>query len=307
MTRLFLIFALTATGFCMQFANAQIRDKGIQSQGILSSDNYVDPEKIAPEELKKLRLEDLKKELEDIPVEEKYKLTIEVERINTLLSDGKITAAEATSQKEKAAKNAALNIDSKTAIVQSQIELLERDEYFPLKYDRSSYVELGVGNAYDEGGSALFGIHYHNSNRKYKYDKRTTSDIVIGMGMNNTIREGESLGKSPYYFAGSASYELGIAFRTRVFKKTNHMRLVYGLSFLFNTLSIRDNKHFVDKGDQTVLENTGLDLKESKARFDYLVVPFHLEFGHRTRLSIKIISATISIINSNTELADLWE
>ncbi|MDI1255417.1 MAG: hypothetical protein PSV16_04890 [Flavobacterium sp.] len=287
MNRLILYFALAATGLCMQCTNAQESNKTTPTEGVFSTEKYAKDEQKFEAELKKNRIANLKKEIQEIPVNEKYKLTIEVERINDLLSKGKITEEEAKSQKEKAARNAALNIDSKTLIAENQLSLLERDEYYPLKYDRGSYVELGFGNAYDEGGSALFGLHYHNANKKPKFDKRTYSDIVIAFGFNNTIREGESFGKSPYQFLGSTFAEFGFAFRTRLLKKTNHARLVYGLSLQFNKLEIKDNKHFVDTGDQTVLEDTGLNLKTSRMRFDYLVVPLHLEFGPSTKVEHK--------------------
>ena len=84
---------------------------------------------------------------------------------------------------------------------------------------------------------------------------------------------------SDFKVAGSRFAELGWAWKTRVFKNTNWLRVKYGLSFQFNGLKPTDNRYYVDTGEQTELQQYPLDLDKSKFRMDNLVVPIHFEFG----------------------------
>ncbi len=66
--------------------------------------------------------------------------------------------------------------------------------------------------------------------------------------------EGQSINDSDFKVGGSRFFELGIAWRTRVFEHTNFMRFRYGFSFQFNGLKPTDNRYFVEEGDLTLLE-----------------------------------------------------
>src|SRR5690606_38776631 len=112
-----------------------------------------------------------------------------------------------------------------------------------------------------------------------KYDKRTTNDIVLAFGFNNAIVEGESLNDSPYKFGGSRFFEIGMAWKTRVFDNTNFMRIKYGVSLQVNGLKPTDNQYFVQQDNQTVLEEFPEKLQKSKLTITNLVFPVHFEFG----------------------------
>ena len=112
-----------------------------------------------------------------------------------------------------------------------------------------------------------------------KQDRRTTSDFVLAFGLNNAIVEDQSLDDSPYKFGGSRFFEIGVAWKTRVFKNTNFMRFKYGFSFQINGLKPNDNMYFVKQGDQTVLAEFPENLNKSKLSVSNLVFPMHLEFG----------------------------
>ena len=116
--------------------------------------------------------------------------------------------------------------------------------------------------------------------KELKYDRRTYSDFVIAIGLNNVIMEGQSIQDTPYKVGGSRFFELGWQWRTRVFKNSNFMRLNYGVSFQFNGLKPKNDQYFVlDSNNQAVLEEFDVDLDKSKFRMDNLVFPVHLEFG----------------------------
>ncbi len=108
---------------------------------------------------------------------------------------------------------------------------------------------------------------------------RTSTHLVMAAGFNNALEEGGAIGDSDFKLAGSRFFELGLAWRTRVFKSSNWLRVKYGISFQFNGLKPTDNRYFVEDGDMTVLETFPLDLDKSKFRMDNLVIPLHFEFG----------------------------
>jgi hypothetical protein len=108
---------------------------------------------------------------------------------------------------------------------------------------------------------------------------RTSTHLVVAAGLNNAVADGVSPWDSDFKFGGSRFFELGLAWRTRVFKSTNWLRVKYGFSFQFNGLKPTDNRYFVEDGEMTVLETFPADLNKSKFRMDNLVVPLHFEFG----------------------------
>ena len=227
----------------------------------------------------KMYIDKLEEEKLEVIAAEKYRLRVNVEAITAQLEAGTITAEQAKTDKEAAAKNTALNIDNKLAVLDNQIALAKRQEGFLTPEVKGTVLELGLGNGYDERGSFLLGMNYHASDsKKMKFDKRTYSDVVIAGGFNNTVGDGRTIGDS-YKFGNSRFTELGLALRTRLLKNSNFIRLVYGASFQLNSLSPKDNQVFVNNNGVTQLQQFPADLKRSKFRVSNLVVPVHFEFG----------------------------
>ncbi|MBT8178801.1 MAG: hypothetical protein KJO94_02150 [Eudoraea sp.] len=220
----------------------------------------------------------LEKQKEQITLQEKEALKAEVKTIAERMERGEITEDEAKSLKEKAAKKRALNIEDRIAIIDNQIALLQRNKGDVLETKKEvSIIEDGVGLTINVGDEAL--ELFSNKGKVPVYDRRTYSDFVIAIGFNNALIEGQSLSDSPYKVGGSRFFEMGWAWRTRVFRKSNFLRLNYGFSFQFNGLKPKDNQYFVLNGDQTELEEFAFDLNKSKLRVDNLVFPVHFEFG----------------------------
>jgi hypothetical protein len=226
------------------------------------------------------KIEALKVEKQRIIEQEKDALKFEVKDINQRLKDGEISENEARDLKEEVAKQRALNIENRVAIVENQIALLERNQGEVLtlsEIDTINGDRMRIGLLIDGKPAITF-----NSNRwkkEIKYDRRTYSDFVMAIGLNNAIIEGQSLSDSPYKIGGSRFFEMGWQWRTRVFKNSNWLRFNYGFSFQFNGLKPDGNRIFVQNGDQTVLEEFEYDLDKSKFRMDNLVFPVHFEIG----------------------------
>lgn len=242
------------------------------------------------EGVKEQKIAQLEKKKESITNYEREGLKLAVELINKQLDNGELGKEEAAQLKKKAAEKHARNIENKLVIIDNYIDLLQRNGELDLNLDNGVIV-LGFG-ADMEGGDKVFGLKVNTGNqKKIRYDWRTTSSLILGFGLNNSIIEGESLQDSPYKVGGSRFLELGYAWQTRVFKNTNLLRINYGVSFQFNGLKPKDNQYFVSNGDQTTLEEFQFNLDKSKLRMDNLVFPVHLEIGsskvHRTEKSIR--------------------
>ena len=220
-------------------------------------------------------IELLKKSREQVIAEEKEALTKEVEAINQRLSINEISPKEADTLKQEAAEKRALNIENRLAIIDNKIALLERNTSQTGEDEDSGFV-FSIGRAGENDRSTFY---IGPKNKPVKYDRRTYSDLVFAVGLNNVITEGESLDDSDFKIGGSRFAELGWAWKTRVFKESNWLRIKYGFSFQFNGLKPTDNRYFVDTGDQTELQKFPLDLDKSKFRMDNLVFPVHFEIG----------------------------
>lgn len=210
---------------------------------------------------------------------EKQELKKEVEAINEKLAKAEITVEEAQRLKEAAAEKRASNIENLQAILDHKIKLIERNgaEYIAPSAGR---IEIGLGAENKESGDILFGINVNTGKeKKMKYDIWTSSNLVLAVGFNNAIVDGQSLDDSDYKIAGSRFFEIGWAWKTRVFKNSNFLRFRYGVSYQSNGLKPTDNRYFVENGNQTELEEFRVELDKSKFRMDNIVVPVHLEFG----------------------------
>ncbi len=202
---------------------------------------------------------------DEIVNSEKEKLKKKVEQINAQLESGEITIEQADILKKDAAEFHAKNIENRIAIMENKYEFEERNE------DDRGYIAIG------DGGKVI--TVKVNEEKERKYDKRTTSDMVIAAGFNNALEEGQSLNDSDFKIGGSRFFEIGWAWKTRVFDNSNWLRIKYGFSFMFDGLKPTDNRYFTQEGGQTTLEEFEFDLDKSKFRMDKLVAPLHFEFG----------------------------
>ncbi len=220
------------------------------------------------------KIEVLEATKERVVSEEKEALKVTVEGINQRLDLGEITEEEASTLKQREAEKHAMNIENRLAIIDNKIELLKRNDDVGVINDDTDRLVLRIGGEDDDDAFIWIG----KNSRARKYDRRTTSDFVFAFGLNNVIVDGE-LGDDMYKLGGSRFAELGWAWKTRVFKESNWLRVKYGFSFQFNGLKPEDNQYFVDTGSQTELMTYPLELDKSKFRVDNLVFPVHFEVG----------------------------
>ena len=208
---------------------------------------------------------------------EKQALKVEVAQINERLKNDGVTPDEAKVLKESAAKKHALNIENRIAIIDNKIALLKRNDGDDLSFsEEDHYSDHDVFKINVNGKNILTST---KRKEELKYDRRTYGDPVLAFGLNNVIIDGQSVEDSPYRIGGSRFFELGWAWRTRVFKNSNALRLHYGVSLQFNGLKPKGNQYFVNNDGQVELQEFEFDLNKSKLRTDNLVFPVHFEFG----------------------------
>ncbi|TBN02684.1 hypothetical protein EYD45_11180 [Hyunsoonleella flava] len=232
-----------------------------------------------PKTVNQAEIQKLKETIKKVEAEEKALLKAEVEAIDARLKNGEITQKEAQDLKMEMAKKRALNIENRTAILTNKIALLERNEkgYGEEEDDDVDYIRIGSD---DEDLSWIYIGKKKNDKPKYrKYDRRTKSDFVLAFGLNNAIIDGQSFDDTPYKIGGSRFFEMGWAWKYRLFKNSNFARFKYGVSLHINGLKPNDNQYFVKNGNQTMLEEFPENLRKSKLTVTNLVFPVHFEFG----------------------------
>lgn len=203
--------------------------------------------------------------IEKITKEEKEALKEEVEAVNVQLSEGKITQEQADKRKKELAEARAVIIEEKVILAQNELnDLVQKKVDGKIKED-SAKVYMIRWKSYS---------HHKDSIRS---EKRTTSQFVFAMGLNNMMVDGK-LQDSNYKFMGSHFYEWGFTYNSRLMKNDNLLHAKYGLSLMYNNIRPTNNKSFVVDGEQTNLVENPVHLTESRFRNVYLVAPVHLEF-----------------------------
>ncbi len=237
---------------------------GYSSQTTTAQQNNPGKERIARLEAKK----------DSIHQEEKDALKVKVQRIEDRLQKAEISQEEAQKLKREAARQHAQNIENKMEIVNNQIALLRREEVQDQEdpWADSDLVEEGFETD-----------RQHPGEKEKWFGNRTQTQLVVAVGFNNAMMEGQSVNDLDFKVAGSRFFEMGLAWRTRVFDHTNWLRFKYGFSFQFNGLKPTDNRYFVQNEDLTLLQEHSLDLDKSKLRLDNLVFPLHFEIGSSRR------------------------
>ena len=229
---------------------------------------------LAQEKTFEQRAKEISTQIETITTEEKKALKLEIDAIDKQVVEGKMTKEAADQLKLKIAQERANNIESKVAVEEEKLNQLIQDKVDgKVKYAADS-TSLRIGKR--------FVIKIENDTvdrkpREYK-ERRTTSQLVFALGLNNLITENQDLENSDFRVWGSHFYEWGITYNTRILKNHNLLHAKYGFSVMYNNLRPTENRFFQKNGDQTSLEVFPEHLKESRLRNVYLVFPAHLEF-----------------------------
>lgn len=217
--------------------------------------------KLVAQESFETKAKEIATKIENITKEEKETLKNEVEAVNVQLEKGAITKEQADAKKKELAEARATIIENRIAVVQ-----LELKDLIQQKVD---------GNIKSRNEFSI-AVKTKKDTIK-KSEKRTTSQFVFAMGVNNLATDGKVAG-SDFRYLGSHFYEWGSTYNTRLLKDSNLLHLKYGFSVMYNNLRPTDNRVFVRNDDQTNLQVSATHLDDSRFKNVYLVAPVHFEF-----------------------------
>lgn len=212
-----------------------------------------------------LRVKLIANKIDAITKEEKAALKEEIETVNKELEAGTITKEQADEKKLRFAEIRSKNIETRVGQAQEELKELVNQK-----------VEGKIKDGKDKI-TVKWDWSKNDSIRKNRGERRTTSQFVFAAGVNNLVTDG-SVANSDFRYWGSHFYEWGFTSNTRLFKNDNLLHLKYGMSVMYNNLRPTDNRLFVVNGNQTNLETSPVNLKDSRLRNVYLTVPLHLEF-----------------------------
>ena len=223
--------------------------------------------------------------------EEKANLKKEVEEVNLQLEKGTITIEQSQARKKKLAEARAAIIENRISVAQMELKDLVQAKVDG-KID-GPIINKAYGTSIVIGGSSdsIHGreinissmkVYENNKEKQERHSRRTTSQFVFAAGLNNLVTNG-NVNKSDFRYLGSHFYEWGLTYNTRIAKNNNLLHAKYGLSVMYNNLRPTEDRTFVVTGNQTILESSTIDLKDSRFRNVYLVMPLHLEFDFSGR------------------------
>lgn len=226
-------------------------------------------------------------EIKFINDEQKKALKAEIDVIDKDYAKGIISKEKADELKLKKAEERAAKIDEKVNVEEGKLNQLIQDKVDG-KFEEEvihrgrTKVVLGINNdSIDKYGREfnLTSVKFYNGkeDKQVRQSKRTTTQFVYAIGVNNLVTEG-AVANSDFRYWQSRFYEWGFSFNTRINPNHNLLHFKYGLSLMYNDLQPTDNRYFVDNGNQTDLETNPVDQDHSRFRNVNLVVPLHLEF-----------------------------
>ncbi|WP_369047771.1 hypothetical protein [Tenacibaculum sp. UWU-22] len=213
-----------------------------------------------------------------ITQQQKDSLKEKVKEINAALNNNKITLNQADALKKQAATYHATQIEKQVTIQEQKLQELVQQKVDG-KIKSSDNFETNIFTI----GDKKYKLGVSNTNKKTKKrkkSKRTTSQIVFAMGLNNVLSNNkfESLNNSDYKFWQSHFYEVGFTYKTRLLKKPSKTYFKYGISFLWNNIRPDNNYYHTINGNQTSLTKHAETLTESRLRNVQMTFPMHIEF-----------------------------
>ena len=239
----------------------------------------------------------ISKRIDLITKTQKDSLKIKVMQITKRLEKGEITKTTAATLKGEVASYHARRIEKLVGQQERMLQLLVQDKTngkISSAHQTSNYEEV---NTFSVGGKTFrFTVAGENgkekkSKKRHKSSRRTTSQFVFAMGVNNVLEAHKfnSLEDSEYQFWQSHFYEVGYTWKTRLSKISSPLYFKYGVSFLWNNLRPKNNQQHIVDGNMTTLA-TRIDevLSESRLRHVQMIFPVHLEWDFsRGKSSVK--------------------
>ncbi|WP_166384843.1 hypothetical protein [Polaribacter sp. 11A2H] len=234
----------------------------------------------------------ISKRIERITATQKDSLRIKVVAIDERLEKGEITKPISNTLKKEVASYYARRIEKLVGEQERLLQLLVQDKTNGRIASSDEESEFDNDDNTFNVGNKTFRFNMEGGDRndserrrkerdlKVRKDRRTTSQFVFAMGVNNVLNNHElsSLNDSDYKLWQSHFYELGWTWKTRFTKEPSQLYFKYGLSFLWNNLRLDNNSIHVKDGDITEVKVFDNKLSESRLRHVQMNFPMHVEW-----------------------------
>jgi hypothetical protein len=217
------------------------------------------------------KVKTIARNIANISKKEKENLKEELRLLDEKLEKKEISSEQMEAEKKQIAAKYAALIADKVTVEEEKLKKVvkERAENSVVEIERDSTKSF----------SKTFEMVFKNKKiREVKSESRNTISFVFAMGINNALSKEQGIDNSPFKTWGSHFYELGFTNNYRILKENNLLKLRYGFSFVYNNLRPKDNQLFTVNGNQTNLETSPVDLKDSRFRIVQLNLPVYFEF-----------------------------
>ena len=249
---------------------------------LLSTTIAISQEKTFEKEVNKIS-----KRIEHITVTQKDSLRIKVVAIDERLEKGEITKTISNTLKKEVASYHARRIEKLVGEQERLLQLLVQDKTNGRIASSDEETEFNDDDNSFTIGNKTFKFNVNKEDKaervetiKRKMNRKTTSQFVFAMGVNNVLKDHSlsSLSDSEYKFWQSHFYEVGWTWKRRFTKEPSQLYFKYGVSFLWNNLRLDNNSIHVKNGEITAIEVFNNHLSESRLRHVQMNFPMHVEW-----------------------------
>ncbi len=194
----------------------------------------------------------------------------ELQQIDNKLSNRQLNKKEAEKAKKRLAKQYAEDLDYTIYKLAGDLKRIGKGSYIT-----DSIIDNRT--AYNIRKVKLYSRFYYK--RESCKNKNTHTYVFLTLGLNNVLDRDkvESIEFSPYGYIQSRFFEIGMDWKTNFLHKKAF--LVYGFSFIWNTLKPGGNKYHVVSNDTVNIVTHPYDLERSKLRHIWLKVPLSIELN----------------------------
>ena len=194
----------------------------------------------------------------------------ELQHIDQQLQNKTISSEEAVIKKKRLAKQYAEDLDYTVYKLTGDLKRVSKGAYITdsIINNRTAYkirkVKLYKKSYYDTCSKTSGNTHAY---------------LFLSVGLNNISDDNKisSIEFSPYGYMQSRFFETGIDWKTNLSR--NKTFLVYGFSFVWNTLKPTGNRYHIVNNDTVKIVTHPNDLKKSKLRHIWFKVPLGLEIN----------------------------
>ncbi len=215
---------------------------------------------------------DIASSIDSISKAEKKALKKAITQIDKKLKKKEITEAEAEAKKKELAAYHADRINNAIATQEQRLQMLVKNRL-------NGTLELSDSESRNAFTRSFENINYYkDSVSGIKIEKRWTSQFVLALGVNTVIN-----GNDDYYGDGFDTNplgygEVGATFKYRLKEDTNLWNLKFGFMSMMTDLTFNnDDDILVTNQDQTTIQDSGLNLRNTRLSYFNIGIPFFLE------------------------------